>query len=216
MRFSHRLLAPALVVALASHRIPAQARAPQLRAVVDQRVENALPQASRSAVLTISPSGEMIVAGAQLSGGIRGFDSTGRALPWSIPFGNGIDAEIRWVWRMGWTGHTLWAADPGFGQLALIDRSGKVTKSLEYPSWVRPSWADRRKFPVFGGVEPLALYADGSWLVHPSKERSVVATPDYDNAFGYLMRIKENGSMERVVARGPRNDTRGDTRIRSS
>jgi hypothetical protein len=166
-------------------------------------------------VLTIGPSGEMIVAGAQLSGAIRGFDSTGRALSWSIPIG-GRDSEIRWVWRMGWTGNTLWAADPGFSQLALIDRAGKISKSLEYPSWVRPSWADRRKFPVFGGVEPLALYADGSWLVRPSRERSVVSTPEYDKNFGYLMRIKENGSVERVVARVPRNDTRVDFRFRSS
>jgi hypothetical protein len=163
--------------------------------------------------MTVGPSGEMIVASGQVSGAIRGFDSTGRAFAWSIPVGNG-DQEIRWVWRMGWTGKTLWAADPGFNQLALIDRGGKVTKSLEYPSWVRPSWADRRKLPVFGAVEPLALYADGSWLVRPSKERSLVSTPEYDKTSGYLMRIKENGSVERVVARVPRNDSRMDLRFR--
>jgi hypothetical protein len=216
MRLSHQSLAPALFLALASHRAVSQPRTPQLRAVADLRIDKAFPQANRFAVLTIGPLGEMIVAGAQLSGAIRGFDSTGRALSWSIPFGNGLDSDIRWVWRMGWTGTTLWVADPGFSQLALIDRRGKVTKSLEYPSWVRPAWADRRKFPVFGGVEPLALYADGSWLVRPSRERSVLSTPEYDKSFGYLMRINENGSVQRVVARVPRNDVRFDFRIRNS
>ena len=216
MRIPRGSLTFSLFAALASSRAPAQARTPQLHAAVDLRIEKPLSEASRSPMMTVGPSGEMIVASGQVSGTVRGFDSTGRAFAWSLPIGNNRDSEIRWVWRMGWVDKTLWVADPGFAQLALIDRGGKVTKSLEYPSWVRPSWADRRKFPVFGGVEPLALYADGSWLVRPSKERSLVATPEYDNTSGYLMRIKENGSVERVVARVPRNDARVDFRFRNA
>jgi hypothetical protein len=117
---------------------------------------------------------------------------------------------------MGWSGSTLWIADPGFNQLALIDRNGKITKSLEYPSWVRPAWADRRKFPVFAGVEPLALYSDGAWLVRPSRERSLVSTPDYDKSVGYLMRVAENGSVLKVVARVPRDERRLDFRFSNS
>ena len=171
---------------------------------------------NRSAVLTVGPSGEIIVASGQLSGAIRGFDSTGKPLSWTLPFGNILDSEIRWVWRMGWIGNSLWVADPGFTQIALIDRGGKVTKSLEYPSWVRPAWADRRKFPVFGGLEPLAVYADGSWLVRPSRERSLVSTPEYDKSYSYLLRISESGSIVKLIARIPHGGALPDPRFRST
>jgi hypothetical protein len=208
-------LAIAFIAAL-SVRAGAQAKAPQLRAVQDLRVDQTTPTPNRSAAFTVGPSGEMLVASGQLSGAIRGFDSTGKPLSWSVPFGNNRDLEIRWVWRMGWTGNSLWVADPGFKQIALIDGSGKVTKSLEYPSWVRPAWADRRKFPVFAGLEPLALYADGSWLVRPSNERSLVSTPEYDNSYSYLVRMSEGGSIEKVIARIRRGGVPPDPRVRST
>jgi hypothetical protein len=211
------LAVAALVTAVGLRDAPAQvARPPQLRATVDLRIDKALPDASRSAALLVGSSGEMIVAQLQSVGAIRGFDSAGRAMSWSIPTGVGRDSDIRWVTRMGWSGSTLWVADPGFNQLALIDRNGKITKSLEYPSWVRPAWADRRKFPVFADVEPFALYSDGTWLVRPSRERSLVSTPDYDKSVGYLMRIAENGSVLKVIARIPRDERRIDVRFNNS
>jgi len=203
-------------IALVSARGGAQAKATQLRAVQDLRVDQTTPTPNRSAVITVGPSGEIIVASGQLSGAIRGFDSTGKPLSWSVPFGNNRDLEIRWVWRMGWTGNSLWVADPGFKQIALIDRAGKVTKSLEYPSWVRPAWADRRRFPVFAGLDPLALYADGSWLVRPSNPRSLVSTPEYDNSYSYLARMSEGGSIEKLIVRVPRGGPPPDPRMRST
>jgi hypothetical protein len=215
MRILHTksVVAGAVFTALLSGAVAAQSRPPQLHAVVDLRIDKTLPATNRTAALIVSPSGDLIVATSQPGGAIRAFDSTGRPLPLNVPIGNDRDSEIRWISRIGLMGSTLWVADPGFSQLALIDRAGKVTKSLEYPSWVRPAWADRRKYPVFAGVEPLALYADGSWLVRPSRERSLVSTPDYDKSFNYIMRIAENGSVQKVVARLPRDDRRFEMRF---
>lgn len=201
-------------IAVVSARGGAQAKSPQLRAVQDLRVDQTTPTPNRAAALTVGPSGEILIASGQVSGAIRGFDSTGKPLSWTLPYGNSRDLEIRSVWRMGWAGNSLWVADPGFTQVALIDRAGKVTKSLEYPSWVRPAWADRRKYPVFVGLAPLAIYADGSWLVLPAKERSLVSTPEYDNSYSYLMRISEGGSIEKLIARVPRGGGLPDPRVR--
>jgi len=116
------------------------------------------------------------------------------------------DDEIGWVDRIGWLGNRLWVADPRYRQLAIIDERGKVIKSLEHPSWIRPTWADRRRFPIFARLEPLALYADGSWLVVPRNERSLVDTPEYDRNVAYIVRISAAGSIQRTVARVPRDE----------
>jgi len=210
------LLVTTAFIAVVSARGGAQAKTPQLRAVQDLRVDQTTPTPNRAAALAVGPSGELLIASGQPSGTIRGFDSTGKPLSWSVPFGNNRDLEIRSVWRMGWVGNSLWVADPGFTQIALIDRAGKVTKSLEYPSWVRPAWADRRKFPVFVGLAPLAIYADGSWLVRPAKERSLVSTPEYDNSYSYLLRISESGSIEKLIARVPRGGALPDPSVRNA
>jgi len=213
MRLLPAASALGVIVFVAGPQLAAQARPSPLRATVDLRIDKALPALGRSPALVVGPAGEIIVAQSLGAGAIRGFDSTGRALPWNTPTGNDRDSEIRWVSRLGWLGNTLWVADPGFGQVALLDRAGKVTKSLEFPSWVRPSWADRRKFPVFSSVDPLALYTDGSWLVRPTRERSITSTPEYDKSYSYLMRITENGSVQKVVARLPRDNQRIETRF---
>jgi hypothetical protein len=187
-----------------------QGKQPQLRSMIDLRIDKTLPGSGRSTMLVLGPAGEMIVAQTQSQGAISGLDSSGHALSWSVPVGGGRDGDIRWITRLGWMGNTLWVADPGFDQLALIDRAGKITKSLEYPSWVRPSWSDRRKYPVFAALEPVALYSDGTWLVRPYQERSVMSTPEFDPTSSYLMRIAENGSIQRVIARLPRDESRID------
>jgi len=97
-----------------------------------------------------------------------------------------------------------------------VDRAGKVTKSLELPSFVRPAWADRRKYPVFARHFALALYRDGTWLVRPFEERSVMSTPEYDKKFSYAMRVDENGAIQRVVARFPRDEDMLDLSARKS
>ena len=183
-----------------------QARPPQLRAVQDLRIEKGFTTGTRLATVLPGPAGELMVTPLQTVGTIAGFDSTGRPLSWSVSIG-GRESELRWVSRMGWSGNTLWVADPGYEQIALIDRAGKVTKSLEYPAWIRPSWADRRKYPVFEGLEALALYSDGTWLVRPTgDEVSLTSAPEYDKNYHYFMRVGENGSIKRVIGRAFRDD----------
>jgi len=193
----------------------AQPRPLQLRATEDLRVESPLSSNVRATALLPGASGEMILAPLETRGKILGFDSAGRALSLAIPIG-GRDAEVNWVSRLGWMTNTLWVSDPSFDQVALIDRGGKVTKSLEFPSFVHPSWSDRRKYPVFARLEPLALYSDGTWLVRPGQERSVMSTPEYDKKFSYLMRIGENGAIQRVVARFPRDEDMLDLSVKQS
>ena len=202
------VVAGALVTSIGVHVAECQGKPQQLRAAVDLRIDKDLPRNARSMILLVGPSGDIYAAAIPSPGGLRSFDSTGRAASWSIKTGYGDDLDIRAISRLGWFGNTLWVADPGFGQIALVDRNGKVTKSLEYPSWVRPSWSDRRKYPVFARLEPVAVYAEGSWLVRPSQQRSVMSTPEYDDAYNYFMRIGENGTIQRVVARFPRDRDR--------
>jgi len=164
----------------------------------------------RQGVIGVGPAGQIVVA--PQYGEMVGFDSTGKPSGLKVPTGWQRDLEIRLVNRIGWlTGahwgaNTMWVADPGYQQVMLLDKNGALTKSLEAPSWVRPSLADRRKFPIFARVDPLALYPDGSWLVVPSRERSLLATPEYDKKFSYLMRIEEGGKMRQTLARVPRNE----------
>jgi hypothetical protein len=179
---------------------------PKLNAVADLRLTAPVLGLSpgafgRGAHLGIAPDGRIVVA--PTFGEILDLDTAGHRLSWKIPIG-GRDAEVRNVERLGWAGNTLWIIDGGFQQIALIDPKGKVTKSLEHPSWVRPSWADRRNFPVFGSITPLAWAADSSWLVIPYRERSVLSTPGYDSTLQYIMKITEGGSIQKVIARVPR------------
>ncbi len=185
-------------------------RVPQLTAVADLRLTaielglqgNAFGRAAR---LGISPDGRIVLT--PQYGALIDLDSTGHRLTWKIQIG-GRDAEIYSVDRLGWIGDTMWVVDGGYRQIALVNRAGKVVKSLEHPSWVRPAWADRRTFPVFARVRPLALYADRSWLVIPSEERSLLDTPGYDKSFDYILRISEGGSILHTIARLPHDQDR--------
>ena len=183
---------------------------PQLTATADLRLTATALGLSgssfgRGARIAISPDGRMIVA--PQNGDLVDLDSTGKRLSWKIQIG-GKDPEIWIVDRIGWAANNMWVIDQGFRQIAIVDRSGKVTKSLEHPAWVRPAWNDRRNYPVFSRVTPLAVYPDGSWLVIPYREKSLLDTPGYDTTKQYVMRITEGGSIQRVIARVPREPAR--------
>jgi hypothetical protein len=187
-----------------------QPRVPALIATSDLRLTSAglgIPGSGfgRGAHLAIAPDGRVVVS--PQSGDLVDLDSTGRRLSWKIQVG-GRDPEIRQVDRMGWVGNTMWIIDEAYRQIALVDRGGKITKSLEHPSWIRPAWADRRKFPVFSRVTPLALYPDGTWLAIPYSEKSLLDTPGYDTTVQYVMRISESGAIQRLIARVPRQPAR--------
>lgn len=145
------------------------------------------------------PDGRIITAPEFLAGVIRAFDSTGKSLGWNIPVG-GRDTDIGWVDRLGWTGSSAWISDMRFSQVVPIDAQGKLGKSIPFPTWVRPTWAERRKYPLFGRLQPLAVYADHSMLVKPSSPRSLLDTPGFDRSITHLLRIDADGVIQREIA----------------
>lgn len=221
-RFSREVTAASLALTLAipaalgqsaqkTKSAPETKSPPALGVVEDLRITLPDVRAQRGSSLLVGADGR-IVSLPQWGGDMVIFDSTGKPLPYKQPIGGPTDPEIRYVATAGWLGKTIWIYDPQSGQIALVDPQLKVTKSLEIPAWIRPSWADRRKYPVFGRMNPLALYPDGSWLVAPSNPKSLVDTPDYDKTMTYLVRIAESGTIQRTIARIPwlPNAARGD------
>jgi hypothetical protein len=192
-----------LVPAAAFGQAASKAKSPPTLGIVEElRVPLPDARAQRGSALLVGADGRMISI--PLWGGeMVAFDSTGKQLPYKQTIGGPTDPEIRYAERFGWFGKTMWVWDPPSSQIALVDQQLKVTKSLEIPTWIRPTWADRRKYPVFGRMNPLALYPDGSWLVGPTNPKSLVDTPDYDKTKTYIVRVTESGSIQRTIAKVP-------------
>jgi hypothetical protein len=206
MRVFGKSLPAALLLTLpvaASGQAASKAKSPPALGIVEElRIPLPETRAQRGAALLVGADGHMVSV--PLWGGeMVAFDSTGKQLPYKQTIGGPTDPEIRYAERFGWVGKTMWVWDPPSSQIALVDPQLKVTKSLEIPTWIRPSWADRRKYPVFGRMGALAVYPDGSWLVVPSSPKSLVDTPEYDKTLSYMVRINENGSIQRTIARVP-------------
>jgi hypothetical protein len=195
-----------LLAAPAANRAKGQAKPPQLKATLDLKIDTALTTPVRQAFILPRASGDFVVAPIEAQGTMRWFDASGRALPFKVPVTYGRDSDVRWVSRLGWSGSALVAIDPGFRQIALLDRAGKVTKSLEYPSMIRPSWSDRHKYPLFSRYDVFALYPNGDWLVRPAEPKELMSTKEYDSTYSYFMRTNENGSIQRVIGRMRRNE----------
>lgn len=159
------------------------------------------------ASLSVAPDGRMVIIPTSLFGGVHAFGPDGKSLGWKIPVA-GPESEIGWVGAVGWMGETLWIGDTRFGQVVLIGRTGAIAKSIEHPSWVRPQWAERRKYPLFASMQPLALYPDSSMLVVPYRSRSVFDTPGYDRTREHLLRISSTGTILRTVAMYDADDGR--------
>lgn len=206
MRAPTRLVVSLAVTALATSSADAQAKPAQLKATAELRIDSALVNPVRQAIILPGPSGEMVVSPQEAQGSLRWFDANGRALPFKVPVTYGRDADVRWVTRLGWSGPALFAIDPGFRQVAVLDRAGKVTKSLEYPAMIRPGWSDRHKYPLFSRYDIFGLYANGDLLVRPAEPKELMSTKEYDSTYSYFMRTNENGSIQRVVGRMPRTE----------
>ncbi len=138
---------------------------------------------------------------------VTSFDSAGKRL-WS----KGQDRnnpddrrEVGEITAFGWDAKEMWVSDAQWGQIALLDQYGNVTKSLELPSWVRPSFSNRKSFPVFESMRVLGRYPDGDMLVHPRNSMSITGATGYDQDATYLLRIDENGIIQRTVAKFPSN-----------
>jgi hypothetical protein len=179
----------------------------RLQATQTLRIDAVAESLVSVSAIAIGPDGRMIVGpGAGVSSAIRAFDATGRPLPFRLSTGTRDTNEIRWVSAMGWRGTTLFVIDPGFRHIALVDPSGRVTRSIELPEWIRPSWADRRKYPLFERIEPLGFYPDESVLGVPWAASSPIATPGYDSTKSIVARVAPNGSIVRTIATIPRSD----------
>jgi hypothetical protein len=206
MRVFRQLIPAALALAFpiaAWGQGPAKAKSPPALGIVEElRVPLPEARAMRGSSLLVGADGRMIAV-PQWGGEMVAFDSAGKQLPYKQTIGGPTDPEIRYAEWFGWVGKTMWVWDPPSSQIALVDPQLKVTKSLEIPTWIRPTWADRRKYPVFGRIGAMAVYPDGTWLVIPSNPKSLVDTPEYDKTMSYMVRINENGTIQRTIARVP-------------
>jgi len=88
----------------------------------------------------------------------------------------------------------------------LVDSTGRVFTSIENPSWIHPSWAERRKYPVFASMEAFAVYRDETMLVLPGRARALLDTPGYDRSGIHLLRATWGGSIQRTVAMLPEGE----------
>ena len=176
-----------------------------LSLVAGPRIEARQMMSARDIIVAAGPDGRIVVAGRAANGEIRGYDSAGTMSPWKLAVGRADSAEIMYPSRVGWVDGTttMWINDPGYRQIVLVDGRGRISKSIEYPSWLHPHWADRRAYPVFAAMEPMAVYADSSMLVLPLRERSLIDTPGYDHSVQHLLRVSRNGAIERAVATLP-------------
>lgn len=177
----------------------------KLTPVQDLRISAQQLGAQRDMLVALSPSGRLVVA--PRSGGmpIIAFDSLGNQLPLKILVGGGNAAEILYPARVGWIAgtETMWVADQGYRQIVLVDSSGKVFKTIENPSWIHPSWAERRKFPVFASMQAFGVYKDETMLLLPGRERALLDTPGYDRSGQHLLRATWNGGIQRSVTMLP-------------
>ncbi len=204
----------------ASSRIGAQRPpVPQLKLVEEWRADARKLRVDQTGQISIAPDGRVIVAPGYARGdGMRAsrvelgrtgraelasLDSTGKTVLWRLAIGWGHDAEIRTVDRIGWTDTQLWIGDRGFRQMALVDRAGRVTKSIENPPFARPRLSERRRYPIFVDVDPLARYPDGSLLVRPLTEKNVFDTPEFDSTATHLLRVSADGIIAASVATYP-------------
>ncbi len=206
MRPFARPFLPFAALTLAAGALSAQrgpARPIALQAMPDLRIDAIKERVPDVALVAVGPDGRIVVAPAYGQMGIVGFDSTGKRFPWKVATGNSDSVEIRSATAIGWQWPNMFVIDPSYKQFSVIGPQGKVLKSIEYPSWVRPAWADRRKFPVFARMDALGMYPDGSMLVLPRSDTSPLDTPEYDTKSTYFVRITAAGTIQRTIAKIP-------------
>lgn len=194
----------ALLFLLASPLCVTVAQPREFRFVPDLKIDISKESLRQGAgLLAVSPSGRIVFLPEFYRGTFRVFDSTGAEQPFDLTIGRSRGNEIGWVQRVGWLGDSMWVADQAFDQLVVVGPSGRVIRSLERPSWVRPRWRDRRRYPLFSAMEWESLSPDGTMLVRPSRPRMIFDTPQYDRSSQYLVRTDRDGIILSTVARIP-------------
>jgi hypothetical protein len=200
-----RLLSIALTLAAAAA-AGAQTAPRRLGLVIDRRIDIKIAGNARDVLLAVGPKGQIAATMRYTWQGISVFDSTGKAYPWRLQTGRGDSSEIGAPMAINWVGQsdTMWVADASFdGQIVLVGPNGNVFKSLEKPTWIHPSWAERRKFPVFGRMDLLAVGSDQTMLIIPSRPKSLLDTPGYDRSSTQILRATWDGAIRGSVAKLP-------------
>jgi hypothetical protein len=129
---------------------------------------------------------------------LAAFDSMGRRL-WSKE--KTRDRDVGEVTAVGWRGNEMWISDASFSQIALFDQFGNVTKSLELPSWVRPTFSNRKTFPVFESMRVFAMLPNDEMIVMPRNRMGLVNTPGYDEKSNYIVKVNGDGIIQRTIAK---------------
>jgi len=168
---------------------------PRLKLIEGPAIDGRKEKLEGEISVTLGPGGQQLIRSRWDL--LKAYDSTGRRL-WSLEIGR--DGEVGDVAALGWRGSQVWISDRRFSQIALID-NGAVTKSLELPSWVRPTWTNRKSFPVFGSMDVYALMGDGSMIVMPRRPHALVGTVGYDSTMQYVVHVTENGIIDRPITK---------------
>jgi len=185
------------------------AQLPELQYAPDLTIDLAKEGMRGVAQMIVNNRGKMVVVHAIYPAELIAFDSAGRKQVWPLKIGSRtVKSEVAGIASMGWVGDSMWIFDPAFDQLAVVDSNGKLLKSLERPSWVRPFWRDRRKYPLFRGLIWQALYPDGTALVTPLSPRALFDSPEYDRSKMHLLRVDADGKILKTIARVPAGDPR--------
>ena len=174
---------------------------PTLRIADSLRIDTRAAKLENPLTVFPGPKGGLIVYSQWRA--VTAFDSLGRRI-WSKGDERSSERrEVAEVTAFGWRGNEMWVSDAAWSQIALLDQYGNVTKSLELPSWVRPTFSNRKAFPVFESMSVLSLYDDGHMLVMPRGDNLSAAAKDFDENARYLVRINEDGIIQRTVAKFP-------------
>ena len=155
--------------------------------------------------LVVAPDGRIVLAPSTnvRQSAVKAYDSTMTKELWRLDIGRGDAFELRFADRIGWTGTQMWIADRGYDHVVLVDDKGKVTKSIENPEFARPPIRERDKYPVYGGMSPLARFADGSMLIRPFADEGFFDTPNFDASATHILHISRDGIILKTVATYP-------------
>jgi hypothetical protein len=158
----------------------------------------------RPAWVLAGRDGRMLLVPEYFQGEVVAYDSMFKKLPWTLSVGRGPNGDVFYVTQWGWVGDSVWLLDPFYKQVAIVGAKGTLAKSISWPTWVRPFWSDRRKYPLFSSVLAWhAAYPDATLLVEPTQPRHLLDTPQYDPDQRMLVRIDGDGRILKTIARIP-------------
>ncbi|MDB4914558.1 MAG: hypothetical protein JWM95_2202 [Gemmatimonadetes bacterium] len=199
----NRSIAAALLALLpasvpAQKPVPRLYLAPELTIAARQLNTAGNGGANSKGMIYVGPDGRILYT-MSYYGDVRFFDSLGKTMPVKVTLAD-REGEIGWIEHAGWLGSMFWISDPRFKQVVLLDGGGKIVKTMSYPTWVYPHWADRRKYPLFASMTVFGVYADSSLLVRPERPRTLLDTPGFDKTASHLVRIDKDGAVKRLIA----------------